>query len=514
MKKTFLFLSFLILNFMQAQDSQDSLNVKQNQQHNYYQELINDFNVTPFLFYITPFKNYTKTSFSISSGAKDVYKKQDAKNNLDINLKGEGIYKYKNTLFVGDVSYTKNYQNSLSWNLTNLFPFKNETEKTPFYNLSYNEGNWNNQYYKINGNIVFPMITDKLYTVIGVKYNTLDFFRTIEPKPNLKYLDLSANISFYYKLKNDFIGIDFLSGFLNSRNNNTLFDGDAALSNIPSNTEVYIRTSYGYGLIESASFLSNKEEEKTKGIGLSYVSNKKKGLVSTNLTYKNIENSFLNFATLTDESTEENIIGTYNIHKISGNIGWYNLQNKHSFTLKGSYTFGENFRTVTQGKNYESSLFNTSATYQIMDEKKGIVKNNYGASLNIYKLNKTDFQVVNSFNFTNLKLSSFYSKDFATSVTKKLYFKSKIAVTFNIDKQAYFLENNRFTLEVSTPDLAINTSTKINTSIDFGYQKKLKKSYINMGIQFSPTYYFNLDSSFILDSKLNHTAQLYFSIIY
>lgn len=509
MKRSITYLLLCIACHLQAQEL-DSIKVVQTQQHFYYQGLLQDFHKNPFLYYITPIRNYTKAELAFLQNKKNTKKAQEADKITHLSLKGEGIYRKKNTIFTGSLGYTKNYQNGVGWNLSSFFPYKNEAERSPFYNLTYQKGNWNNQFYNLNGNVLFPILKNKLFAVLSINYNTLQFFRTIQPIPKLTYLDLLGKATLYYKYNaNNYFGASIHGGYLNNRID---IDYQGHNENIPANTEIFNRISLGYGVIQTSRLQTLKENDQKIGFGASHIFKNKEHLLRTQFAYTRTKNSHFYFITTSDIDEP---IGNYTVDHFSGNFNWFNFKKGTQFSVEGSYTFGENFRVVTQGKNYESTLLKGSITYQVLQQQLAKVVHNYGVRLGMYQLAKKDFQAVNNFTFTNTTVEAFYGKDFSLAGTQKIYIKAKAGMHFNLDKSHLFSQNNRFIREVALPDFQINTATRLNTLLEAGYQQKVKaQTYMNIGLKLMQQYYFNINKNILNNTGTNHTAQLYINLVY
>lgn len=509
MKKAFTTI-IILLSFAKI-NAQDNLKVQQNLQHFFYENLLQNFHENPFLFYINETNNYTHTTLSHTSIQRNKAKQQQASKETDINLQTEGIYKKNNTLFTGSIRYTRNYLDGLGWNTTNLIPYKNPVESSPIYNLAYKQGNWENQFYRLNGNLVSPLIKNKLFTTININYKTLQFFRKkINPIPKLNYLDILIKASLYYKTSpKNYIGIFGAYGSVNNKSQISYL-GRSLNENIPNNTEIYSRISYGYGLIETAINLKNTENDVKYSGGLNYISNRKNKLLHTEIRYDNTTTKF----NAVDDS-EEILLARYTVNKVSSKVNWYNFNNGHSFSLNGNYTSGSNFRISTNGKNYDASLIDVQATYQILKQTDNLINQNYGIYTSYYQLEKKDYQAVNSFNFANASLGAFYGKDFKIK-NNKVYLKIKTDVLFNLKKEKLFSNtNSRFITDVALPDFYLNTANKLNTSLQIGYQRKVKSAtYLTIGTTLQQQYFFNLNQNISFNKGFNYGAMFFFNITY
>lgn len=489
--------------------AQDSIQLQEKYQHYFYKNLQEKFGKEPFLYQIVPFKNYTKATFSLERENNEIKDAQTPKGKTDIQLRAEGIYREGKTLFTGSIGYNKNYHTSSGYNLTQMYPYKNTAEKSPFYTLSYNQGDWNNQFYTINGNVLFPIIHNKLFISIGAQYNTLQFFRTVQPKPRLRNLDASGKISLYYKLSKSYIGIHGFGGFFNNLSD-IIYDGDSDYFNIPNNVDLYLRTSFGLGSIETALSSVNEEKENKRGFGLSFSQYNKEVLFNAKAMLTSSKNSFFNVF-----GDDEVLVGTYSVTKVSGELGTANFKKGRSLTAKGSYTFGENFKVSTNGKNYESTLLKGAVEYQIIKENTNNIAYNYGIRGSLYKLTQKDFQVVNSINYTNIGISAFYGKDFKTNKTQKVYVLGEVGGVFNLNKNSVFSQTNLFINEVTTPNFLLSTASKANILLNIGHQKKLNNGlYLDIGVKYNANYFFNLPNNQFSNEPINQYSQIYLSLIY
>ncbi|WP_196885447.1 DUF6850 family outer membrane beta-barrel protein [Aureivirga sp. CE67] len=502
--------TFLILIISSISFAQNNNAVSQNFEHSYYEKMIEDFNQNPFLYYITPTENFTSIHLFYQNQNSSVYNLEQGEKETDFGLKGQGIYRKNKSLFAGGLSYNRNQQEGTAFSLTNRYHNGNDVEKSPHYNLAYGEGSWKNQFYNLRGNVIFPILEDRLFTSLKVDYITREYFGTIQPKAKLKYLDIQGDLSLFLKVKNSYFGFTAGTGKIDNETN-IRYDGDSNYFNIPAREDLYIRSSFGYGLIESGKGLNNEEKIKNSLFGLSYYLQKDASFFFSKFNYKSSENEFAYV-----DGVEAITLATYTTDKYSGEIGLYDFKRNQNFNLSGAYTFGENYRESTRGKNYESSSIEMNASYQkIKKTSENLVSYNYGLELNYYNLMKKDFQAVNQSEFSNLKLTLFYSKDFNLKNSKKIYLVSKAGFRYNLDKSAIFSQNNRFVNEIANPNFLMNTAAVVDAELNIGFQTKVKKSnYLNFGIKVRPEFYLDLDKSIEVSNTTNLTSQFYLSFNY
>lgn len=462
--------------------AQDSLSYQKKGHSIYLQELIKSNAKTPVNHYFIPIKNYTSATLKIKNTHNQIKQKQQPKSTFDIFLGAEGLYATKKSIFTGKMSYTKDFKHQLGWNNTQMLP-QTEVEKSPFYYLSYQQGNWKNQFYNLQGTFTNQLIKQKLYTTLAVNYNTLQYYRTNDPKPELTYLNVLGTVSAHYLInRKHLLGTSVNYGYMNNEVD-IAYTGSASDINIPFNVDLYNRFSLGYGLITSAKYLQAEEVLKKKGIGLHYFYNGTKNKWSSTLKYKLYKNTFYN------NYTRRFPIGNYKVHSILTNIRWDNLIHKKYAQINTAYQRGANFRTVTKGKNYEASSLLITAKYGFLKPQ-----SEFSAFANYNYLSKKDYTALNQTSFSVVTLGVNYGKDFRTNKGNKFWLLSKIGYQFKV-KGTYSFENtsNRFVKEVALPDWYYATNSKTILNVKLAYQTHFLGTKLNIGVYSKGVYFSNLN---------------------
>lgn len=487
--------------------AQDSLSYQKKGHSIYLQELIKSNTKTPVNHYFIPVKNYTSATLIIKNTHNQVKQTQQAKSSFNIFLGAEGLYATKKSIFTGKMNYTKDFKHQLGWNNTQMLS-QTEVEKSPFYYLSYAQGNWKNQFYNLQGTFTNQLINKKLYGTLAINYNTLQYYRTNDPKSRLTYLDLMANISLYYLInKKHLLGVSYHYGYMNNEVD-IAYTGSASDINIPFNVDLYNRFSLGYGLITSARYLDAEEDLKKKGMGLHYFYNGTKNKWSSTLKYKFNKNTFY------DNYTRRFPRGNYKVRSILAKVRWDNLIDKKYAQLNAIFQRGGNFRTVTKGKNYKASSLLVTANYGFLKLQHEF---SFFASYNY--LLKKDYTALNQTNFSMVTLGVNYGKSFAIRKNSKFWLKSKLGYQFKINSSYNFKDlSNRFVKEIALPNWYYNTNSKANLGIKFAYQTNFLKTKASLGVFTNGVYFFNLNKqakSLLSNSGvINNTSGVFITVVY
>ncbi len=500
LQNLFILSCFFSVTILVAQEK-DSIDVKLHHENPFVNFINTEITKQPFLLFFNPVKPYTQATFGFNKKNNTIKSKQDESSNRDLFVKANGIFSTKNLWMLGNLSFTKNYQNQKGYNLSNLIDTRDIVEKSPFYNVAYQEGNWNNQLYKINGTILYNL-SNKWKVSAGVDYYLSEYFRTVNPIPKLKYIDATLRLSIARKLKNSIIGFTINNGFMN---NDISIDylGSASDLNLPVNESIYNRLSVGLGFIESAKTLLSQEKETSFGGALFYHQKSQSKLFSATVDYLQRKHSFYEVFIKTRA-----LLGNYTNHAIHTNINYWNLDTNWIFNLKNTFKTGSNFRTTTQGKNYEATSFN--AIFNIRKQTKKMV---YGFFTSYDYLAQKDFQAVNSYHYHNISLGG---NLFRKLLLNKgfLYGDFGYMATFNLQKEQQFLTPSKFVNEATLPSFYLASSSQYKLSLKIGYQKQIKEATIlNYGIKINSEFFPKI-TQLNNTNNLNTAFSLYLKITY
>ncbi|MCV6629415.1 MAG: hypothetical protein OIF50_06100 [Flavobacteriaceae bacterium] len=464
---------------------EDVLDLKQNYQHSYFQYLSSWYLKDPILHTIKPIKNFTEITLEGNLSNHNYRSARKEQKNSNILVSGTGFYSHKNTLFSGGISYGRNYLSKLGYNLTQLnTERKNAASLSPHYTLAYSEGDWNNQSYKLHGQLTTPLLKDKFWATIGVDYRSKEYFREIQPKPKLTNLDIQTKASLFYKFSHKHhLGLDASYGFVH---NFADIRYDSRYENFPINTEIFHRISLGYGMVITATNTTIREKDKTFSGALQYLYKGNEDIIQIKGGMESLKNNF--FYRIVSDNADE-VIARYKANTYLFEANWWQTKKKYRWHLQTNYTVGDNFRVSTSGKNYEANLLDIDLGFY-----KKFNQYYFQSELGFEKLEKKDYQFVSEFETANLILGFSLSKDFAISNKSKWYWKSELRTTFNISNFYQFKETNRFVTDVALPEIAIDTAHKLQPLIGLGYTT-------NTNNQINYTFGVRHRSSFLLNPK-------------
>ncbi|MBS9766507.1 MAG: hypothetical protein KGV44_03065 [Flavobacteriaceae bacterium] len=467
---------FLFVITSYSSYAQDMVNYKNLKQRFLYQTIVEEYNHTPVNYFVTPIDDYTTSLFKLSCDHNGLKTPNQYKNSKDIFLGVSGLFHYENTVFNGKMSYTKNYLEQIGWNSTQLYPLS-EVEKSPYYYLSYQQGNWDNQRYELSGSIV-RSFSNNFFVVGLINYDAYHYFRIKDPKPELKYLNIQGEGSIYYNADNHLFGVSVLKGYRDNEININ-YTGTASDINIPFNENLYNRLSVGYGFLTSAKFLTAEEREERIGGKLHYLWHNEQEHWNALLQCTQSKNTFYQYYKELYPAQ-----GYYVVNNYMASIRNTDFKNKYSASVVLDYKSGHNYSFATLGTNYKASSLSIKSEYNFL-----LGDYELGGILQYYSLKKKDFTVLNSTEFRNIKLGVNFSKN----INRNFWCKVNSSYSFNINKKYLFSDNtNKFVKEVLYPNFAKQTLPKISIKNTLAYSFKIKKqTLIDIGVHANLGYYFN-----------------------
>ncbi len=503
------FLYFICLFSIHICFSQSTLDIKNNGHSIRNKRLLSQIYNNPFVLYSTPCMDYTRVSINGN------FKNNNEKNTLkatgeqDLKIAVEGVFKHKNTYFLGSINFKRSNLKGLGWNLSNMLPYKNSTEKSPYYYLAYKEGTWKNQSYYLDGTMLNVLVEKKLHSIVRVGYKTLKDYRTLEPLPELTYLDMnltggisytltpssSVNISANYGRINNKIGIGYT--------------GSSANKNIPFNTEIYNRISVGFGFIESAKTPSAKEEEQYKGFKIGYGLHRKNKNLNLDFSFKTSNNAFIE--RYTDSYYKELGYYTVNTYKLNGFYTIDTQNKKQLFTTNFAYFKGSNFRHIFNGTNYKSSFLKIQGSYVFSKYKNQHVDYEFSGSIAFKKTAQKDYQVGANQRRSTLKIGITTLKEFPISQHTSIGANISMGHQFSLHHNIGYTTNThaRFVKDVLKADYRYFTSNSFFLKPTVGIHFIHQKQHINTGIYYETIHFYGGSSKYTTETDTNSNAGIF-----
>jgi len=507
MKKILLFLLLPITNLY----AQDSLYYQKDGYTNYFETILDINNQNPTNYYSVEVKNFTSSNVLIGLGNHKINLKNQAGKSFDIRLSANGIYRLNKSIFTGGISYKKQYPKEIGWNLSQMIE-TSELEKSPFYYYAYQAGKWNNQLYQLKGQFTTPLLADRLYMTLDVDYNTNQYYRTDDPKPELTYLDLLSTFSLNYKLSAKHqVGFSLFWGYMN---NEIDIEYTSVDLNVPHYANLYNRISLGYGLSSSAKLRKGKEDKDKLGGALHYSYKNNNSLVNLTLRFLKSKNEFKEVATSTDYD-----IGNYKLSTYAFHASYYNKVNKKYALLKIRYRKGDNYRYASAGKNYEASSILANAELGFLKEKEGKVNYELALFSDFNYLKKKDFIVLNSIEYSNVKVGEKFTKTFHLNKNRKIWWKNELAYQFKVSEKSSFADaTDKFVKDIAMPELRYNTSSQITFNNKIAYQSVIKNFKFNLGLFANTNMFVDLGKDaemyFGNTKGINRYVGVFFNLLY
>lgn len=508
MKQRILLLFLGVVSVVQAQDS---LRIQRDYPHYFYQTIQQNFHENPELYRNSPIAEYTLARFTVAKEHRFVRSAANAEKVTDLNLEATGIYRLKSALLVGDMSYVKNFEKGHGFNLTNRTNFWNQAESTPFKKLAYALGDWNNQLFKLNGALVFPVSSDTFFAKLGGKYQTSQFYKTIQPKPRILSMFIEGDLGLFWKLSSFTVGVHGTYGVI-TEESDIIYDGEASYFNIPVNVDLFLRSAFGLGSIETAIGLDHTSYESRAGFGASVMKTDKEVRWHAKAEFKRGTNKFYNSLTT---ANDRYLLGTYTYNTTRAKFQYYDFGNGQQFDLSGVFSTGNNYKVSTQGKNYDARFWEAKAGYQKVTRSASSVTANYGVQLGLHQLQKKDYQVLNSFKYTNAALTVFYSSDIAVNKSAKLYGRASLGGRTNLSKQQLFSLRNTLVDQEIAPFVALETAKQVQGELQLGYQYQFKHAtYVDFGVKVKGKGFLSTLNLPLQTGRIQQLTQAYVTITY
>ena len=364
----------------------------------------------------------------------------------------------------GYFDFSRVYQDSLSWTTKGT-----QIDAQPYYFGSSKAGEYERTIYDLGGILSYDLIKDKLAVASGIEYNLTSSTRSVDPRPKAENFLLIFKPELVYKFKRHSIGLQGTWGYGKERFNLTFKNRDYSVSlGYPDRINYMI---YGYGLIETMqSGQATVRKERYQGVALNYATNFRNNQLRASFGYKRWydDNSYI-----TSNSLTNNLIGTFILDAIRGNLLFNRVGHQHSqqLSLSAVSESGQDKRVLYNSINYNYDHQNFDAEYLIRLHHQRKKSLELGASLSYDRLAKED--IISAHDVQNTKVEPGLSAGMYFKARNKdmmsIYFAGGYIVPYNGAITVPPLQETVFTRGVVYPNYTYDSSKAVRLAGKLNY---------------------------------------------
>lgn len=309
---------------------------------------------------------------------------QDAARQKDIFFYTEGSRKVKKILVSGLFSYQRTLQDSVG----NTLRYGLE-DAAPFYFYAAKKGNWEISRYQLQGIAATTLLNEKLNLGLGASYNTVNAWRSRDPRPEYFAQDMAAGLTVHYRiLPWHLIGIE--GGIINKNTETSIefrsLDNGASLAYPEYIT--YLQYGYGFGAlhITNRALVSKTNGWKWQGI---YNGKFSIGEFTLKGGYTSQEGKYSRSMILTDAGT---YYGNFYEDIVQASLYWRLNKKRYQWSATVSYYnhLGRDFNTILNGNNYVYSFEQLSVAPLLAVTKNDKVICEFGVPVSMINLFRAD----------------------------------------------------------------------------------------------------------------------------
>lgn len=403
----------------------------------------------------------------------------------------------------GDFSFSRQFQDSLSWSLKGV-----ADEVDPYYFGAVKAGSWQRINYSLNGVAAYRLPGNKFYIASGVNYFYNTAARSVDPRASVQTFRFLLTPELVYQSHRHTLGLSILWGYEHEDNvisyRNIMFSrgGDSYPDRI-------LYRVFGYGSLESFGSKGTLRRRGTyAGTGVNYAYADSMKYLRIGVRYK--ENNIDELSPLSGSVNYDQYgvlyLKTYSAALLAGiNSASY----KHQFSADIAYTTGKDKNTMLNASSYKYR--DVAATFIYSIQHRSISKNQFEFSAQMF-LNdhsQRDLSVSHTINYTIVQpgvQAMLYHKYINASRLK-----IALAPALRLPVSSYLQvpqgeQNVVFNNTVTYPDYAFYTSTAgllsglaeyvtpklfrgvySSVSVNVLYTKPLKTGTVYNGAAFVPS---------------------------
>lgn len=308
---------------------------------------------------------------------------QAAPRSKEISFFTEGMRKAGKYLVSGSFSYTHTLQDSVGYTLRYGL-----NDPQPYYLFAYKRGNWQVGQYRLNGSASRSFLQDRLTAGLAVDYNSINGWRSNDPRPEQFSFNLDVNGALLYRiLPGHTIG---LSGNVIRRSAETAVqyrNEDYQLS--LAYPDYVNRIQYGYGFEDRSSGSALKSSGPGYGWKAVYSGSFSFGDIIVKGGYKNLD------ADIEGEKSVFHPDGKYGAFYEdiwNASLYWTRTGKKNRFSVLAEYVnhLGRDFNHFLKAENYVYSLEQLLIQPLFARVKNDVIQYELGIDLRLRDLFRAD----------------------------------------------------------------------------------------------------------------------------
>lgn len=294
---------------------------------------------------LNPITNHAQLIAGYGRTSGSYHLAQAAPLQRDIFFKTEGTRQLGRYLLSGYFGYTHTLQDSVGYTLRYGI-----NDPDPYYFYAYKKGNWQVGQYRLQGQVSRPFLNDKLLAGAGVRYQTVNAWRSNDPRPEQfnYHTDLEASLHYRF-LSRHSLG---LGGSITSRKKQSTVqyrNKDYQLS--LAYPEYVKRMQYGYGFEDRASNSELKGAGSGYGWQAVYQGKFNIGQITARGGYTYLESDYKGDST---RYFPKGRYGSFYEDSWSAQLLWQYRRQQHAYMVQVAYThhLGRDFNEFLQANNY------------------------------------------------------------------------------------------------------------------------------------------------------------------
>ncbi|MET0394341.1 MAG: DUF6850 family outer membrane beta-barrel protein [Chitinophagaceae bacterium] len=331
--------------WLQAQDTASANAVFAEQFHRRYDFFAGGIATQP----LTGISNYMTLNAGYRQTGGAYRQAQEAPRQRDLSFFTEGMRRTGKYLVSGSFVYTHTLQDSVSYTLRYGL-----TNPQPYYFFAYRKGNWQVGQYRLQGSVSRAFLREKLHAGLSVKYNTINAWRSNDPRPEQFSYNMHIDAGLLYRfLPKHAAGVS--GSIIRTNTENTVEYRNKDYQMSLAFPEYVTRIQYGYGFEDRISTAPLKSNTTGYGWQAVYKGSFAFGEVAVKGGYTSLESKIEGAATALLPTGK---YGEFYEDSWNAALYWDYQRQRNRFSLLAEYTnhLGRDFNQFLQANNYVYSF--------------------------------------------------------------------------------------------------------------------------------------------------------------
>lgn len=301
----------------------------------------------------------------------------------DIFFKTEGTRQLGHYLLSGYFGYTHTLQDSVGYTLR-----YGVSDPDPYYFYAYKKGNWQVGQYRLQAQVSRPFLNDKLLAGAGVRYQTVNAWRSNDPRPEQfnYHTDLEASLHYRF-LPRHSLG---LGGSVTSKKKESIIqyrNKDYQLS--LAYPEYVKRMQYGYGFEDRASNSELKGAGKGYGWQAVYQGKFNIGQLTAKGGYSYLESDYKGDST---RYFPKGRYGSFYEDRWNAQLLWQYRRQQQAYMVEAVYIhhLGRDFNEFLQANNYVYAFETVQLRPSYQHYRDSVLQYELGLDLSLTDLFRAD----------------------------------------------------------------------------------------------------------------------------